>query len=147
MAGITLLTGLSWLAVMNSVGKWTLTVFSLAGQQAASGAQRYRNDEESTASPAARIEMRKPKLVIADDEPEVEEKPKKSKLQILKTIEQPALQETEVFKPARKKDTKVTEDFDDDKFLNAYLLYRCLISVRLKSNAIPKPSWKSFQDG
>jgi S-DNA-T family DNA segregation ATPase FtsK/SpoIIIE len=119
MAGITLLTGLSWLAVMNSVGKWTLTVFSLAGQQAASGAQRYRNDEESTASPAARIEMRKPKLVIADDEPEVEEKPKKSKLQILKTIEQPALQETEVFKPARKKDTKVTEDFDDDKFLNA----------------------------
>jgi S-DNA-T family DNA segregation ATPase FtsK/SpoIIIE len=119
MAGITLLTGLSWLAVMNSVGKWTLTVFSLAGQQAASGAQRYRNDEESTASPAARIEIRKPKLVIADDEPEVEEKPKKSKLQILKTIEQPALQETEVFKPARKKDTKVTEDFDDDKFLNA----------------------------
>jgi S-DNA-T family DNA segregation ATPase FtsK/SpoIIIE len=119
MAGITLLTGLSWLAVMNSVGKWTLTVFSLAGQQAASGAQRYRNDEESTASPAARIEMRKPKLVIADDEPEVEEKPKKSKLQILKTIEQPALQETEVFKPARKKDNKVTEDFDDDKFLNA----------------------------
>ena len=120
MAGITLLTGLSWLAVMNSVGKLTLTLFSFAGQQAATGAQRYRNNEEEpAASPAPRVETRKPKLVIADVEPEVEEKPKKSKLQILKKIEQPVLQEPEVFKPVRKKDTKTTEDFDDDKFLNA----------------------------
>ena len=121
MAGITLLTGLSWLAVMNSVGKWTLTLFSFAGEQAVSGAQRYRNDEQPSASPAARVEIKKPKPVIAedDDEPEAEEKPKKSKLQILKTVEQPVLQEPEVFKPIRKKDTKVTENFDDDKFLNA----------------------------
>ncbi|MEY4211569.1 MAG: hypothetical protein RLZ92_1950 [Pseudomonadota bacterium] len=119
MAGITLLTGLSWLAVMNAVGKLTLTLFSFAGQQAATGAQRYRNDEEPTASPVTRVEIRKPKSVIADDEPEVEEKPKKSKLQILKTIEQPVLQEPEVFKPIRKKETKTKEDFNDDKFLNA----------------------------
>ncbi len=119
MAGITLLTGLSWLAVMNAVGKLTLTLFSFAGQQAATGAQRYRNDEEPTASPVTRLEIRKPKSVIADDEPEVEEKPKKSKLQILKTIEQPVLQEPEVFKPIRKKETKTKEDFNDDKFLNA----------------------------
>lgn len=119
MAGITLLTGLSWLAVMNAVGKLTLTLFSFAGQQAATGAQRYRNDEEPTASPVTRVEIRKPKSVIADDEPEVEEKPKKSKLQILKTIEQSVLQEPEVFKPIRKKETKTKEDFNDDKFLNA----------------------------
>lgn len=119
MAGITLLTGLSWLAVMNAVGKLTLTLFSFAGQQAATGAQRYRNDEEPTASPVTRLEIRKPKSVISDDEPEVEEKPKKSKLQILKTIEQPVLQEPEVFKPIRKKETKTKEDFNDDKFLNA----------------------------
>ncbi len=119
LVGITFLTGLSWFALTSSVGKWTLALFSFAGQQAVTGSQRYRNDDEPSTTSAARFENRKSKPVITDSELDAEEKPKKSKLQILKKVEQPVLQEPEVFKPVRKKDTKATENFDGDQYTNA----------------------------
>jgi S-DNA-T family DNA segregation ATPase FtsK/SpoIIIE len=119
LVGITFLTGLSWFALTSSVGKWTLALFSFAGQQAVTGSQRYRNDDEPITTSAARFENRKSKPVITDSELDAEEKPKKSKLQILKKVEQPVLQEPEGFKPARKKDTKATQNFDGNQYTNA----------------------------
>ncbi|MFM8341051.1 MAG: DNA translocase FtsK, partial [Methylomonas sp.] len=119
LVGITFLTGLSWFALMNSVGKWTLALFSFAGQQAVTGSQRYRNDDEPNTISVARFENKKSKPVITDSQLDPEEKPKKSKLQILKKVEQPVLQEPEVFKPVRKKDIKATEGFDGNQYINA----------------------------
>ncbi len=112
MTGVTLLTGLSWLTVMNMIGKFAISACALLGQQAAPA--RYRTEKSQ---PAAENTKPRVSAVIA-----VEEKAKKSKLQIVKPTPpepQTFIQEEPVVKPQRRKDGKPSEDFEPGMYLNA----------------------------
>lgn len=113
MTGVTLLTGLSWLSVMNLVGKCALTACSLVGRQAVAVPSRY-----SAPKPQARLENRgenKKARVVAEDSDE--EPVKKPKPQVVAPAA-PATPENKV-KPLRRKDSKPVEDFEPGIYLNA----------------------------
>lgn len=109
MTGITMLTGLSWLGMMNLVGKFALSAFTMAGRRALDVSER-----DSAEKPQPEVRSKK-KRVVAPEVSE-EETPKKAKIQILKTapVESPVS-----LKPQAKKETKPTEDFTADIYLNA----------------------------
>ena len=109
MTGITMLTGLSWLGMMNLIGKFALGAFASVGRQALEVSVR-----ESAEKPQAPVRVKKARLSVTDVSEE--EVPKKSKIQILKTApeEKPVTP-----KPQVKKDSKLNEDFGADIYLNA----------------------------
>jgi DNA segregation ATPase FtsK/SpoIIIE, S-DNA-T family len=109
MTGITMLTGLSWLGMMNLVGKFALGAFTSVGRRALDASER-----DSAEKPQP--EVRSKKKRVAAPEVSEEETPKKSKIQILKTA--PAESPVSL-KPQAKKDPKPTEDFAADIYLNA----------------------------
>ena len=109
MIGVTLLTGLSWLNVINSIGKFVLSGFGVLGQEALSA--RYRAE-----TPLQQQPVEKKKRGSADTVKV--EKPKKIKHQSLEKDEQPVVQEA-VIKPVRRKESKPVEDFDPAVYANA----------------------------
>ncbi|MDD1620316.1 MAG: DNA translocase FtsK 4TM domain-containing protein [Methylococcaceae bacterium] len=109
MTGVTLFTGLSWLTVMNLIGKCAISACGLVGRQAMEAPARYRPER-----PEARVENKKTK---ASTEAGNEDKAKKPKLQILTQVA-PEQQENKV-KPLRRKDSKPVEDFEPGMYLNA----------------------------
>ena len=116
MAGITFLTGLSWLGLMNVVGKWTLALCSLLGAQALAAPKRYQSTDNQNPETVTKPERKK--LRDQPAEAVVEEKAKKSKLQIVKAVETAEVV-APAFKPQRRKDHKPIDEFDEDMFLNA----------------------------
>jgi len=111
MTGVTLLTGLSWLGMMNSVGKVALGVFTVVGREALAAPARYKAEPPKSAAVIRSKKTRAPE----PEAPETEDKPKKNRLQIVKAVveEKPV-----AIKPERKKDVKV-DDFGPDIYLNA----------------------------
>lgn len=111
MMGITMLTGLSWLNLMNTVGKLALGVCGVVGRQALEMPNRYRSEKPQR--PAVK------KVRIAETDEQAEEKPKKAKLQILKSADED--KSAEENKLVRKKGAKksVGEDLSPDQYLNA----------------------------
>jgi S-DNA-T family DNA segregation ATPase FtsK/SpoIIIE len=102
MTGVTLLTGLSWLEMMNQIGKFAITACALVAQ--GSSSPRYRKELAAT-----ELETKKPRLV---DEPvredkskQAEEKIKKAKPQIVTSSDPvaPTVMPEAEFKPPRKK--------------------------------------------
>lgn len=122
MAGITLMTGLSWLAAMDAVGKVTLALYAVfTGISPALKTSRYQASNESdTINPLSNSPVVKKRAAPA--EAKSESVVKKTKLQIVHTadpIEQPEDTTVVAFKPERRQSGKVIEQFDDDQYLNA----------------------------
>lgn len=121
MAGITLMTGLSWLAAMDAVGKFTLAIYSVfTGFSASQKASRYQDADEPENKPLTNPQVAKKKAAPAETKPEAVVK--KPKLQIVNTIspiEQPEESTVVAFKPERKQSNKAIDQFDDDQYLNA----------------------------
>lgn len=117
MTGVTLFTGLSWLTVMNLIGKCAITACAVVGRQAVEVPSRYRSERsQRPEKPQARVEIKKVRQP-APVEAGGDEKAKKPKLQIVKPT---APVETEVkVKPLRRKDMKPVEDFEPGMYLNA----------------------------
>lgn len=114
MTGITLLTGLSWLSVMNVIGKCAIGACSVLGKQAVAVPERYRADKPQKPAEA------KPSKKARNDVEQApnEEKSTKPKLQIVApTVAAP--EPAAVVKPLRRKDSKPLEDFEPGMFLNA----------------------------
>ncbi len=113
MTGVTLLTGLSWLTVMNLVGKCVITLCSLVGRQAVAVPSRYTSSQR----PQTRTESKKTRVPV---EAGGEEFVKKLKPQIVASParEEPAAKEQKI-KPLRRKDSKPVEDFEPGMYLNA----------------------------
>jgi DNA segregation ATPase FtsK/SpoIIIE, S-DNA-T family len=109
MTGVTLVTGLSWLTVMNLIGKCAISACGLVGRQAMEAPARYRPER-----PEARVENKKTK---APTEVDNEEKANKPKLQILTQVT--SEQQENKVKPQRRKDSKPVEDFEPGMYLNA----------------------------
>ncbi|MGR8929354.1 MAG: DNA translocase FtsK [Gammaproteobacteria bacterium] len=110
MTGITMLTGLSWLGAMNSVGKYALGLFSVVGRKALEVPASYQTNNVKRRP----VATKKERAIEADDE-SVDPRSKKSKIQILTSAEetQPDLK----FK--RKKDKNAIGDLAADIYLNA----------------------------
>ncbi|MGZ4958061.1 MAG: DNA translocase FtsK [Methylomonas sp.] len=119
MTGVTLLTGLSWLSVMNLVGKCAITACSLVGRQAVAVPSRY-SAPKLQAREQSRGESKKAKVVAEEiDEEPVKEPVKKSRLQIVKSSEPVQAAPENKAKPQRRKDIKPVEDFEPGIYLNA----------------------------
>ena len=140
MTGVTLLTGLSWLGVMNGVGKLALGAFTVVGREALAAPGRYepQPEKEKTQKRAEETISKKKRAPVAETpEQDGVDKPKKPVLQILKSVqgtdEKPA-----AGKPQRKKETKATEDFGAAIYLNALpplsLLDKREVKVKRYSN-------------
>lgn len=115
MTGVTLFTGLSWLTVMNLIGKCAITVCGLVGRQAVAVPSRYISEGALRPErPQARVEAKKTRTPT---EASNEEKAKKPKLQILTEVA-PDQPENKV-RPQRRKDSKPVEDFEPGMYLNA----------------------------
>ena len=122
MAGITMMTGLSWLAAMDAVGKVTLALYAFfTGISPALKASRYQASNESeTTKPLSNSPVLKKRATPAEAKSEAVVK--KPKLQIVHTadpIEQPEDTTVVAFKPERRQSGKVIDQFDDDQYLNA----------------------------
>ena len=109
MTGITLMTDLSWLGVMNLIGKGALGAANAVGREAIAAPARYRADKPERERPVIAKKPLKP-------EADAEEKPKKSPVQIVTAVTEPA---TASVKLPRKKEGKPMEDFGADVYLNA----------------------------
>ena len=113
MIGITLLTDLSWLSVMNLIGKGALGAAGAVGREAIAAPARYRGDKperQPDRQPAVAKKARTPDV-------ETEEKPKKANLHIVTPPEEVAV--APVVKPPRKKDNKAMEAFSPEVYANA----------------------------
>jgi S-DNA-T family DNA segregation ATPase FtsK/SpoIIIE len=112
MIGVTLLTDLSWLSVMNLIGKGALGAAGAVGREAIAAPARYRGEksERQPERPPVSKKVRTPEV-------EVEEKPKKANLQIVTPPEEVAV--APVVKPPRKKDNKPMETFSQEVYANA----------------------------
>lgn len=124
MAGITLMTGLSWLATMDAVGKFTLAIFAIFGSTSASVAQkpsRYSSsDDPASAKPITKEPSVKKREVPA--ETKSDSTAKKPKLQIVSTVnpfEEAEEAKIVPFKPERRSSGKAIDQFDDEQYLNA----------------------------
>ena len=122
MAGITLMTGLSWLAAMDTVGKLTLALFSIfKGADAAHKASRYQSaDPTESSKPVTNQSAVKKRAVPAESKPETPVK--KTKLQIVNTLDSlESVEEATVvaFKPERRASGKAVDLLDEDQYLNA----------------------------
>ena len=122
MTGITLMTGLSWLAAMDAVGKLTLAVIGVfSGISPSLKSSRYQtnvNDEPS--KPLSNAPVVKKRATPAEAKPEAIVK--KSRLHIVNTatpIEQPEDSTVVAFKPERRQSKQVIDSYDEDQFLNA----------------------------
>ena len=118
MTGVTLLTGLSWLEMMNRIGKLAIAACALVAQ----GSQpRYRKE-----LPETELEIKKPRVpdagVVEEKSKLAEEKVKKAKPQIV-TASAPAaptVMPDAEFKPLRKKDSlAVLDDLEPGMYLDA----------------------------
>lgn len=116
MIGITLLTDLSWLGMMNFIGKGALGAAGAVGREAIAAPGRYRGERaEKPEKPERSAIAKKSRTPEAEV---VEEKSKKPTMQIVS----PVVEKTEstlVVKPQRKKDNKSLEEFDAEVYLNA----------------------------
>jgi len=114
MTGVTLFTGLSWLTVMNLIGKCAIGACAVVGQQAVAVPSRVRLER-----PQQRVENKKTRVTSSDAS--IDEKAKKPKLQIVTPTAPapvPAVPEN-IVKPQRRKDSKPVEDFEPGMYLNA----------------------------
>lgn len=118
MTGVTLLTGLSWLEMMNRIGKFILSAGGLLVQ---GSTLRYREEQ-----PVTELETKKPRspdsAVAVDKSKVAEEKVKKSKPQIVAASAPvaPTLMPESDFQPLRKKDSHaVVDDLDPGMYINA----------------------------
>ena len=107
MTGVTLLTGLSWLALMNTIGKAALAVFGSIEQGAAAPSGRNRIEPD----PPVNKKKRPPAAVISPD------KAKKIKAQTTKSIVE-AVPEP-VLNSKLRKPVKTAEEFTPSEYLNA----------------------------
>jgi S-DNA-T family DNA segregation ATPase FtsK/SpoIIIE len=120
MTGVTLLTGMSWLQLMNQIGKFAISACALVAQ---GSTPRYRKE-----LPATEVETKKPRLA---DEIVVEDKVKVSAEKLKKAKPQPQYEAASApvapifmpeqdLKPPRKKDTPaVVDDMEPGMYLNA----------------------------
>lgn len=127
MTGITMLTGVSWLGMMSSVGKLAMNSFASLGRQSIDSPEQTSNKKPrpATSKKAAAIEP----------EAEAEEKPKKAKLQIVKPVSETSPVSE---KPPRKKEHKILEDFGPDIYLNALPPLSLLDKREIKVKAYSK---------
>ncbi len=109
MIGITLLTGMSWLQLMNFVGKFALGLFDIFGKR---DAKRY---EPENPSPVAEPKKKRPLVT----ETVAETKNKKPKQQIVEPAGHLPQQESILAKSVRRKENKTVEEFAPDVYLNA----------------------------
>jgi len=114
MIGVTLLTGLSWLTVMNVIGKCAIGACAVVGKQAVTAPARYRS--EKAAAPAKPVVAKKTRLsdVLANDE-----KVKKAKPQIVTPSESTEVANTSVKLPRRKEVKSVLDELDPSSFIDA----------------------------
>lgn len=102
MTGITLFTGLSWLRVMNLVGKCALGLCSVVGAQTLAAPSRYREQSESK-------KPRPPQSLAKNNDKE--RKP---------LVQAPVANEDQVIRPTRKKDKdqKLPVELPEGDYLN-----------------------------
>ncbi|MGY6276988.1 DNA translocase FtsK [Methylomonas sp. MgM2] len=106
MIGITLLTGLSWLATMNLIGKCALGLFSVVGKKALEAPAQHRAEKKQRPAVSKKVRVSD----HFDDE-----KSKKSKLQILN----PKVEDKPVaVKPLKAKAAKAADDRGGEIYLN-----------------------------
>ncbi len=110
MTGVTLLTGLSWLTVMNVIGKCAIGACAVVGQQAVAAPGRYRAEKASRPHVAKKTRLSD---VVAS-----EEKIKKPKLQIVSNPE-PAAEPEKSFKPQRRKELKALDNLEPGAYIDA----------------------------
>ncbi len=106
MIGITLLTDLSWLGMMNLIGKGALGAAGAVGREAIAAPARYRAEKPE------RPPVKKGRAADAG----VEEKTKQAGPRIVSPLVEAV---TPAVKPQRKKDPKPMEEFAADVYLNA----------------------------
>ncbi|WP_367156060.1 DNA translocase FtsK [Methylomonas sp. HYX-M1] len=115
MTGITLLTGLSWLSVMNWIGKFALSSATAVGRQAV--AVPARNREPQAKKPAVPRKRRD-----AEQEEDGESKAQRNAIQILKASSRETTADTgkspETAKSGKKKTVKPA-DFPAEVYSNA----------------------------
>lgn len=111
MTGLTLLTGLSWLELMNIIGKASMGIFAALGQQAIAAPQRYRAEKPQ------RPESKAPVFKKVRPEAEEDVKAKKSKLQIIDTEE--SVETATVVRPSKRKDVKPVENLEPGQYIDA----------------------------
>ena len=133
MTGVTLLTGLSWLSVMNWIGKCAIGACAVVGQQAVSAPARYRDSRPE--KPAKPLPAKKARL---SDALSGDEKVKKPKLQIVAPSEV-AEEAVASFKPQRRKESKALDNLPPGEYLDALpslsLLEKREIKVKRYSKA------------
>jgi len=131
MTGVTLLTGLSWLQMMNVIGKFALMGFGVFSRQVAT-TQRYR-PQDTQPSVEKKKKRVTPSSVMSNVEPA-----KKTKLQIMTPVVAPVFEES-VGRASRKKNSKPNHDAEAGIYLNALpplsLLEKREIKVKRYSNA------------
>ncbi|WP_347988763.1 DNA translocase FtsK 4TM domain-containing protein [Methylomonas sp. AM2-LC] len=115
MIGVTLLTGLSWLGLMNVVGKWAISLFGILGRQAISAEERYRDDQPKQRA-TEKKKSRPANQMETEDKNKPQENGKKIKIETLKPISQTVAEEV---KPQRRKDSKTVDDLPPSMYLNA----------------------------
>ena len=121
MAGVTLLTGLSWLAVMNLIGKCAIGACAVVGQQAVAVPSRYRAERSERAEKAPRPQTAK-KLRLSDAVASDDDKVKKPKLQIVANSEAEPEKNTapeKAFKPQRRKELKALDSLEPGQYIDA----------------------------
>jgi S-DNA-T family DNA segregation ATPase FtsK/SpoIIIE len=107
MTGITLFSGLSWLAVMSLVGKGVMVLFGVVGKQTVAVPTRYRGDK-----PAVKAEAKK----VRSSETMAEDKPKRSKPQIVDVVIEPQPQSTPPKIQRSKASVVLDADIPDELF-------------------------------
>ncbi len=121
MAGVTLLTGLSWLAVMNLIGKCAIGACAVVGQQAVAVPGRYRAERSERAEKAPRPQAAK-KLRLSDAVASDDDKVKKPKLQIVANSEaepEKGSAPEKAFKPQRRKELKALDSLPPGEYIDA----------------------------
>ena len=111
MTGVTLLTGLSWLSLMNFVGKCAIGMFSVVGHQASTAPARYRELRPAKVRPSS---ARKPRSV---EPPNDQEKAKKTKPQIISAAESFVAENSD--KPLKRKEKKSQDNLPPGSYIDA----------------------------
>jgi S-DNA-T family DNA segregation ATPase FtsK/SpoIIIE len=115
MIGITLLTGISWLGLMNLIGKSLLSIFTVFEGAAGTVGERY---QEVPAQPVTeKKSARVAKESRIEDKKAAEDAGKTVKVQALKPLTDTA--EEILQKPARRKESKALDDIPPGGYLDA----------------------------